>query len=331
MIPLAEWRARYLLRRKRQLLLLRAFRHRHELTAVADRSAAIRPGGILLFATVRNEAPRLPGFLEHYRRLGVEHFLIVDNASNDDTAGMLCAQPDVSLWTTRHSYRAARFGMDWLGWLMIRHGHAHWCLTVDADELLVLPHHGHRDLRDLTCWFDARGVEAMAALMLDLYPEGPLSSASAGSVWFDAWGYDWEYQPRFANISIRGGPRRRVFFADRPEQAPHLHKVPLIRWNRRYAYVSSTHVALPSRLNAGFDARRNLPTGVLLHTKFLDRPLAHAREEKRRREHFTHAGQYDRYYDHVIADPVLCGPQSFRYIGAEQLEAFGLMTRGDWE
>ena len=47
-----------------------------------------------------------------------------------------------------------------------------------------------------------------------------------------------------------GGP---VFFADRPERAPALNKVPLVRWDRRYAYVSSTHMLLPRGLNAVFD------------------------------------------------------------------------------
>ncbi|MFT3690635.1 glycosyltransferase family 2 protein [Paenirhodobacter sp.] len=330
---LTDWKARYRLRRKRQLLLLRAFRHRRDLTPMADRSGQIRPGAILLFATVRAEARRLPAFLEHYRKIGVDHFLIVDNASRDGTAELLATQPDVSLWTTGHSYRDSRFGMDWLTWLMIRHGHGHWCLTVDADELLVLPHHGTRGLRDLTAWLDSRGIEAVTALMLDLYPQGPLSTARLDPLtdsWFDPWGYDWQYQPRFGNISIRGGPRQRVFFADRPQQAPHLHKTPLIRWNRRHVYVSSTHIALPPRLNTGFDARRNQPTGVLLHTKFLDQPIPHAREEKCRREHFTEVDLYDSYYDRVIADPVLWHPQSQRYENWAQLEALGLMTRGGW-
>ena len=82
---------------------------------------------------------RLPHFLDYYRRLGVDHFLFVDNGSDDGTAEYLAAQPDVSLWATNHSYRLARFGVDWLGWLQWRYGHGHWCLTVDADELLVYP------------------------------------------------------------------------------------------------------------------------------------------------------------------------------------------------
>lgn len=334
------WQA-YRLRLKRRRLLLRAWRKRSEIAAVADRSAAIRPRAILGFATVRNESHRLPHFLHHYRQLGVDHFLIVDNASADGSADFLAGQADVSLWRTAASYRASRFGMDWLNGLLLRHGAGHWCLTVDADELLVYPDCDRRRLPALTAWLDGRGHRALAALMLDLYPRGPLSQARAAAAelgadpgealgWFDAEGYVWQRQPRYRNISIRGGVRERVFFADRPEQGPHLHKTPLIRWRRPYAYLSSTHIALPRRLNDGFDARQERPTGVLLHSKFLPGVIAKSVEEKTRREHFTHAERYEDYYDAIIADPVLWSPQSQRYEDWRQLERLGLMARGDW-
>ena len=124
------------MRWKRRRLLWRAFRSRHALTPLHDRTAAIRPGDVLAFCVLRNEAERLPHFLSHYRRLGVAHFLVVDNASDDGSAALLDA-PDISVWQTGASYKAARFGLDWLNWLLLRHGHGHWCLTVDADEILV--------------------------------------------------------------------------------------------------------------------------------------------------------------------------------------------------
>jgi glycosyltransferase involved in cell wall biosynthesis len=338
MATASELWAAYRLRWKRRGLLLRALRKRREIAQVADRTAAIRPGDILLFATLRNEATRLPHFLDHYRRLGVSHFLVVDNASIDGSAELLAAEPDVSLWRTAARYRASRFGLDWLTWLMLRHGSGHWCLTVDADELLIYPDWETRALPKLTGWLDAQGVPAMAALMLEPYPKGQVSAAAwqPGTdpmqvlQWFDAYGYDWTWQQRYGNISIRGGPRRRLFFAENPEHAPHLHKTPLVRWRRPYAYLSSTHILLPRRLNRGFDARLNRPTGVLLHTKFLPQVVEKAREEKARRQHFTHAGRYDAYYDAIIADPDLWYPGSERYEGWRQLEALGLMTRGDW-
>jgi hypothetical protein len=114
------------LRSRRQRLLWRAWRKRGELASVADRTAQIAADDVLCFLCVRNEAARLPHFLRHHRALGVRHFLAVDNASTDATPDLLRDQPDVSLWRTGASYKASRFGMDWLTWLMLRHGHGHW-------------------------------------------------------------------------------------------------------------------------------------------------------------------------------------------------------------
>ena len=164
----------YRLRWKRRRLLFRALRKRRQLTAVVDRTSAIRPDAILCFSTVRNETVRLPYFLDHHRRLGVDHFLIVDNASDDGTADYLAAQPDVSVWSTGASYRLSRFGVDWLTWLQCRYAHGHWCLTLDADEILIYPHHDTRPLGALTEWLDEAGRPSFGALMLDLYPKGRL-------------------------------------------------------------------------------------------------------------------------------------------------------------
>lgn len=333
-----SWSARYRLRLKRRRLLWRCLRSRHQLALRVDRTAEIRAQDILLVSVLRNELIRLPHFLQHYRDLGVAQFLIVDNGSTDGSAEFLEAQPDVSLWRTGASYRDSRFGVDWAGWLLMRYGHGHWCLTVDADEILTYPHVNQRNLRELTAWLDQRGERAFGAMMLDMYPKGAIGAVPymtgtdpfALLNWFDAQGYTWENQPRFRNISIRGGVRKRMFFADEPEHAPHLHKVPLVRWDRRFAYVSSTHIVLPQNLNRVFDARSGLPSGVLLHSKFLDGAIAKSAEEKQRRQHFTHAERYDAYYDSLIADPDLWCPQSVHYRDGQQLEQLGLMTRGDW-
>lgn len=328
----------YRLRWRRRRLLARAWRKRHELTNVSDRTHLIRPGAILGFSTMRNEATRLPYWLSHLRALGVAHFLIVDNGSDDGTAQALAAEPDVSLWSSGASYKAARFGVDWLTWLQRRYAHGHWALTLDADETLIYPDSAARPLSDLTQWLRARGAPAFGATMLDLYPDSTLAKLaySPGEppqntlTHFDPWGYTWEWQPKYRNISIRGGPRKRVFFADTPDHAPHLHKVPLIDWRRSYAYTSSTHIALPRRLNAALDARNSVPTGVLLHSKFLPEIVEKSAEEKLRREHFTHPDRYAAYYDRIALNPNLIGPDSTAFEGPEQLESLGLMRRGDW-
>jgi hypothetical protein len=329
----------YRLRTRRRLLLARAIRRRHQLTPLADRTARIARGDILGFLCIRNEAQRLPFVLEHHRRLGVRHFLVVDNDSSDGSQDFLADQPDVSLWRTTASYKASRFGMDWLGWLLLRHGHGHWCLTLDADELLVYPHWQTRPLPALTDWLERQGRASFGALTIDLYPEGPVSQGSHAPGddplqllrCFDSGNYQVQVQPKMGNLWIQGGARARAFFADRPRRAPTLNKIPLVRWHWRYAYVNSTHALLPPRLNRVYATDGGMLTsGALLHTKFLPGIIERSAEEKARGEHFADGAQYAGYYDRLTADPVLKSPASTRYSGWRQLEALGLISRGGW-
>jgi Glycosyl transferase family 2 len=329
----------YRLRLRRRQLLARAILRRQDLAAVTDRTDRIGKGDILCLMTIRNEASRLPFVLDHHRKLGVRQFLIVDNDSSDGSAELLARQSDVSLWHTRASYKASRFGMDWLVWLMLRHGNGHWCLTLDADEILVYPHWQTRPLPALTDWMERQGQEALGALTLDLYPEGPVSQGSyrpgddpLGHLgWFDAGNHQVKVQPKLQNLWIQGGARARAFFAGTPRQAPTLNKIPLVRWHWRYAYVNSTHALLPARLNRVYATDGGMLTsGVLLHTKFLPGIVDRSRVEKARGEHFADGAQYASYYDRLTGDPVLHVPASTRYTGWRQLEALGLMSRGGW-
>ena len=336
---LRDLRAAYKLRLKRRRLLFRAFRKRRQIKPVADRTKDIRSGMILGAATVRNEIVRLPYFLEHHRQLGVQHFLVVDNDSDDGTREYLADQPDVSLWTTPDSYKRSRFGLDWLTWVMICHAHGHWCLTLDADEILIYPHWETRPLAALTEWLDRCGAEMFPAMMLDLYPKGPLGAQGyqAGQnpvevlPWFDGGNYMIQRQMPMENLWIQGGVRARCFFASNPRRAPTLNKVPLVKWNRRYVYANSTHGILPRRLNRFYDREGDeYASGILLHTKFLDTVIEKSQEELCRGEHFANSTLYDAYYEALVERPDLWCERSSHYLGWRQLEAMGLMSRGSW-
>lgn len=294
---------------------------------------------IVVFATMRNEMVRLPNFFAHYRALGVGHFVIVDNDSDDGTSTYLAEQLDVSVWQTRQSYRLARFGMDWIGWLLWKYGHGRWCLTVDADELLIYPDHEARDLRALTSWLDHRQIPSLGAMMLDLYPKGPLQDIqyTPGDnpmdvlCWYDADNYSHRYHYYYGNLWIQGGVRRRVFFDQEPDRAPTLNKTPLVKWNRRYTYVSSTHQLLPRRLHDVFDPeQQSKVTGILLHTKFLPVIAEKSAEELTRQQHFQNTTAYVAYHQRLAENPDLWCPSSQQFEGASKLIAQGLMSKGDW-
>jgi len=75
-MPVGDLWMAYRMRWKRRRFLFRIWRKRCQIMPVQDRTAAIRADMILCFAAVRNEMARLPYFLQHYRRLGIGHFLI---------------------------------------------------------------------------------------------------------------------------------------------------------------------------------------------------------------------------------------------------------------
>ncbi|MCH2250904.1 MAG: glycosyltransferase family 2 protein, partial [Cognatishimia sp.] len=84
----------YKLRLRRKRYLLRARRKARQLTSVQDHTAQIKPGDTLLVCTLYNEAIRMPYFLRYYRDLGIDHFLIIDNDSDDGVMDHLEGQPD---------------------------------------------------------------------------------------------------------------------------------------------------------------------------------------------------------------------------------------------
>lgn len=327
------------LRTRRQYFIARAIVRGRRLRCLRDRTASIACRDVLTFVTLRNERVRLPYFLEYYRSIGVSHFLIVDNGSDDGSAEYLLSQPDVSLWSATESYKSSRFGMDWINYLLRRYGSGHWCLTVDPDEFLVYPHANTRPLTALADWMEGAGRRSFSAMLLDMYPKGAVVDQSYRegqnpfeiANWFDPSNYSLRKNPLYLNLWIQGGPRARLLFAENPDAAPALNKIPLVFWKRRYVYASSTHMLLPRSLNVVYDeGGGEMASGVLLHAKFLPSFIEKSAEELQRRQHYANSQEYRAYNDGVQEAVDFWCPQSQRYRDWRQLEELGLISRGNW-
>jgi hypothetical protein len=140
-----------------------------------DHTAAMKKSDVMLFMCLRNELFRLPFFCDYYRKLGVNHFLIIDNDSTDGIQEWAKSQPDVSLWHTKASYKASNFGMEWCNFLLRKYGTGHLCVTVDPDEFLVYPCMESRNLRELGEYMRMEKREAFHVVMLDAYSDRPLN------------------------------------------------------------------------------------------------------------------------------------------------------------
>ncbi|MBL1435785.1 MAG: glycosyltransferase family 2 protein [Rhodobacteraceae bacterium] len=326
----------YRLRLLRKKWQIRTLRRKKDLKNVKMGENHAKTGGIFLFSTMRNEALRLPFFLEYYRKLGVDQFFIVDNGSTDGTTEILNAQPDVSLWHTDTSYRRAKFGVLWLNNLLNEFGHQHWCLVVDVDEIFVYPYHDTRPLSALTDWLAASQISSFASMLVDLYPKDPTPYKQGQNpletlTHFDAGNYTQRRNTRFTELWIQGGPRQRLFFRAQPAKAPALNKTPLIFWRKHYVYISSTHILLPRSLNQTYEREGGEKIcGALLHTKFLPDLHERAAEELKRGEHYANSAEYLAYSEKKNAIEEMWSAQSTRYANWQQLERLGLISYGGW-
>jgi hypothetical protein len=117
------------------------------------RSGRVEAGALTLFSVMRDERHLVEAWLDHHRGLGFRQFLVLDDGSEDGTAELLAAQPDVVMLGSPHRFgdpglARGRFGI-------LRRNRAGtamkdaaprrflpqgaWSGYLDADEFLILP------------------------------------------------------------------------------------------------------------------------------------------------------------------------------------------------
>jgi len=266
----------------------------------------IFPEEILCLLKVRNEILRIHSVLEHHRAIGVNRFFIVDNCSDDGTVDFLMAQSDVALFAAHEEFKSSQAGAKWLHSILNTFCEGRWSLVVDGDELFVYPYFENNDLGVLCGFLDKFDHTAMLATMVDMYSAAPIcetvhkqaSSLLDTCPYFDPGPYDVYASPDFPFIKIRGGARRRCFWDSSTNgRPPALSKVPLIKWQRGYKYISSTHAMFP--------APQSIPEicGALLHFKFLSDFHDRAKVESSREQLYANAIQYKEYLKKMDENP----------------------------
>ncbi len=311
--------------------------HGSDLALVQDHTSALRADDVLLVSCLRNELTRLPFFLEYYRDLGVDHFLLVDNDSTDGFRDWIRGHNDCSVWHTRASYLRSDFGMQWCNYLLSAYGSGRLCVAVDPDEFLVYPHMQTRNLRDLGLFLKDDERTSMHTLLLDAYGAGTLAETLYRSgddpfevcPYFDRDGYI--QRPGLHDSTwVQGGPRMRIHNRERPQLAPALNKIPVLWWERSFAYRSSMHDGYPYRINRAHTRGEVSLTGCLFHFKLVSLLIEKAREEQVRKQHYANGQEYRSYREAGQEISFYEPGISVRYESPEQLIRLGLMSAGPW-
>jgi hypothetical protein len=268
-----------------------------KLTNIGRKLSELPKGAHVVLAVVRNEMLRLPYLLSHYRRLGFDHFIFVDNDSTDGTGEYLAAQPDSLVYFTKESFGASGggAGLGWKNLLLDQFCTGRWVLVADADELLVWPGSEQESIRSLTARFDDSGADSLMTVLLDMYSDKPFGQIGyvAGEPFTDYcpffdWGpYKVFHTRRFPFREFYGGVRARIFkslpfISFHP---PTVSKVPLVKWSRGQRFTRAQHsLKKPMKLGP--------MRAALLHFKMFDDLPEKCRIEPVRGQYFAHGREY---------------------------------------
>lgn len=283
---------------------------------------------VVFVGVMRNEAALVGDFLAHWRGIGVDRFVILDNESDDGMTERLAGEPDVDL----HRVRRRFFPPTKQGWInraIADYGHDRWYVTADADEHLVFDGCGARSLRELVGFAEARGLRRVRGMLVDMYREGPVlartpRTGSLGEAYplFDADSYEETLCKQ--RISRHGGPRWRRFW--RAGISPELTKYPLFHIRAGEVFDNPHHL---------YPYGENFASPCLagiLHYKFHDRLAAKIADAVERGQYFDASAEYRHYAEVLAADPglALAYAGSRRYRGPCDLVAAGLIEPIDW-
>ncbi len=148
-----------------------SLRHLH-----GPKTLDVAQGDVVLIALVRNGSYYLDAFFRHYRAMGVQHFVFIDNGSTDDTLDRIraekgtvidqCCLPLAQYEDLIRAYPAHTYGNN------------RWCLYVDMDEIFDFEGRAAIGIQGLTRYLTQNGFTAMVAQMLEMFPKSALRTVA---------------------------------------------------------------------------------------------------------------------------------------------------------
>src|SRR5215217_2197709 len=131
------------------------------------------PDELVVVCLVRDGGPYVKSFVEHYTSMGAKRIVFLDNGSTDGTVEALKGYDSVTVLRTTLPYKRYEFAMK--QYLIEGYGRERWCLCADIDELFDYPYSDVVGLDSLLGYLNSNSYTAVAAQMLDMFPEEPLS------------------------------------------------------------------------------------------------------------------------------------------------------------
>lgn len=269
------------------------------------------PRPIYLLCVFRDEHMLLDYFIEYYRSLGVTHFIMIDNLSEDGGPEYLKSLQNINLrlYRAEDSYRDAAYGTRWVNQLLEEFCTGQYCMVVDVDELFFLDSRKYLTLHDLVDRMELSQSNAVPVTLLDMYPERTNDSYQNGTSFLDHSPFfddlnETYYQERgevYRTFAFKvGGIRQRIFGA-----TVCITKFPFFKYDFHPLEMAPGYHFFQENGEVLFQSDEislYADPGVLLHFKFI-KPRFHEFVEKRviRNEDWEDSAEYRLYQERLDA------------------------------
>lgn len=277
---------------------------------------------VIAVCALHNSAQLIEPYVEHYKSIGVCHFVFIDNNSTDDSIAIMknLSLPGISVdvWSVDDRFDSFK-AMGWKQRMFVRYGLDRWYLNLDIDEHFVYSNHEEVQISSITKNATELGDKVVGSILIDMYPNADITHIQISDttklkdvyVFFDKNTYTAVSNQKY-NYRIFGGPRSRTF-----GRHPSLQKYPL-------AFVSADMIAVNPHFWYPYSINQKVPiSSAMLHYKFLPGDVDKYREYVRQGVHWDNSSQYRSYIegvDNMESVNFFSKEHSIRYVNSSALK-----------
>ncbi|WP_257287524.1 glycosyltransferase family 2 protein [Endozoicomonas sp. SESOKO2] len=310
------------------------------LKALKVNKIAIEKAKVLGIIVGKNEQEFLPNLLSHHRKIGVEHFLFVDNSSSDNSIDYMLEQDDVSVFVATQDYKFSRFGVNWQETLCSHYCLGKWTLIIDSDELFVFDNFEEQSIQELVAKADHEHATAILSPMVDFYPKGSLDTAdiTESRPFYETCNYfdtvesmkvldQANYGP-FSNSKVySAGVRERIFGKYNAYPQPNYlnQKYNLLKYNPGMNLIEGLHFMVGHKIFSKQCGIMHFKYHSKFHTKIV--------REIKSGQHWNNGAEYRRYlglFNKNEVPQLRCKKASIKYRNSSDLKRANYISEMEW-